>query len=95
MKRVVIAGVSCGCASMERAAEAIREACNKKDINAKVLVHNLLLSSQIDPRADLVIQMIPYFNKLECPLINGRSLVNYSGEEFLVEQVTNVLSQDD
>jgi len=92
MKRVIIAGGSCG-SSMEQASEKIREKCRQENIQVKVKVHSLWQSMQIDPRADLVIEMFPFFKQLDCPLLNGRPFITGNGESELLQQITDKLKQ--
>ena len=92
MKRVIIAGGSCG-ASMEQASEKIREKCGQESIQANVKVHNLWQSTQIDPRADLVVEMFPFFKQMDCHLLNGRPFITGDGESELLQQITDKLKQ--
>lgn len=92
MKRVIVAGGSCG-ASMQRASEKIYEACHRNEINVTVSIHNLWQSVHIDPRADLVVQMFPFFEKLDCPVFDGRPFIKGVGETDLLNSLTSLLAK--
>ncbi len=94
MKRVIVAGGSCG-SSMQRASEKIAEACHRDDISVKVSIHNLWHSVHIDPRADLVVQMFPFFEKLDCPVFDGRPFIKGNGEADLLGQLIRALAKSD
>jgi len=94
LKRIVIAGGSCG-NSMMRGAEKIKKTCGARNLQVQVSMHNLWESSAIDPRANLVIQMFPFLRDLPCPLLDGRPFITGKGESELVEKVITILSQGD
>lgn len=93
MKRVIVAGGSCG-ASMERASEKIDEYCHKKGVKVKVSMHNLWHSKHLDPRVDLVVQMFPYFENIGCPVLDGRPFIKGHGEEELLYEVAELLAHN-
>ncbi len=92
MKRVTVAGGSCGCSSLRRASEKIDQYCRYKGIEVKVSVHNLWQSVHLDPRADLVIQMVPFFEGLSCPVLDGRPFIKGDGEDNLLHEVAKLLA---
>ncbi len=91
MKRVIVAGGSCG-SSMQRASEKVDEYCHVKGIKVKVSVHNLWQSVHLDSRADLVIQMFPFFEGLDCPVLDGRPFIKGDGEDDLLHEVAELLA---
>lgn len=91
MKRVIVAGGSCG-SSMQRASEKIDEYCHIQGIKVKVSVHNLWHSVHLDSRADLVIQMFPFFEELGCPVLDGRPFIKGDGEEEVLNEVARLLA---
>lgn len=91
MKRVIVAGGSCG-SSMQRASERIDQYCQYKGIEVKVSVHNLWHSVHLDSRADLVIQMFPFFEELNCPVLDGRPFIKGDGEDDLLHEVAELLA---
>ena len=93
MKRVVVAGGSCG-PSMLRLAEAIRQVCQSRDLSVNVSVHNLWESGYVDSRAHLVIQMFPFFKELHCALLDGRPFLNNQGNTELFEKIVAILKEE-
>lgn len=93
MKRIVIAGGSCG-TSMAKAAEKIKKECDKRGIKVLITIHNLWETSYIDPRADMVIQTFPFFRELSCVLIDGRPFVHGRKEQELLTQIITILEKE-
>jgi hypothetical protein len=94
MKRVVVAGGSCG-PSMLRLAEAIRQICQSRDLLVHVSIHNLWESAYVDGRADLVIQMFPFFKELPCPVLDGRPFLNRRGDDELFAKIVSIIEEED
>jgi galactitol-specific phosphotransferase system IIB component len=93
MKKLVIAGGSCG-NSMLRSAAKIKKACLQNNIKVVVNIHNLWESIEIDSRANLVIQMFPFFDQLNCPLLDGRPFITGNGEVDLIEKILTILKDN-
>lgn len=93
MKRIVIAGGACG-TNMTKTAEIIKEECLKSGIDVNISVHNLWESTHIDPRAQLVIQMFPFFRSLPCPIIDGRPFIHGRGEKELKGKIIELLKEE-
>lgn len=90
MKNVLIAGGLCGM-TMLRAAEKIKEVGMKKDIDIEVTIHDLWASSYVNLERDLVIEMFPYFEDLDCPLLSGKPFIHRRGEDELVNEIIRLL----
>ncbi len=79
---------------MQRASEKIDQVCRLSNIPVRVTIHNLWQSVHLDPRADLVIQMFPFFERLECPLLDGRPFISGIGEAVLLDKLIRILDPE-
>jgi hypothetical protein len=93
MKRVVVAGGSCG-PSMIRLAETIKQKCQDSNLSVNVSMQNLWESGYVDPRAHLVIQLFPFFRELHCTLLDGRPFLNNHGNTELLETIVTILREE-
>lgn len=93
MKKVIIAGGSCG-TGMVRIAEIIKDECYRKKIHIDISVHNLWESSFIGLDAYIVIQTFPFFKELPCYLLDGRPFINGIGQKALLNQIIDILEKE-
>lgn len=93
MYKVRIVGGLCG-TTMLRAAELIRNACNKEDIPAKVEIQNIFEKSEVDYKdLDILIQMIPLYENLPCLLLSGKPFITHIGEKNVIGNIVNHLKE--
>ncbi len=93
MKKVLIAGGLCG-TTMLRAAELIKDVGNEHDLDIDVTVHDLWASSLEDLSYDLIIEMFPYFEDVNCPLISGKPFISRIKEKDLIKSIMAILESD-
>jgi len=92
MKRVLIAGGLCG-STMLMAASRIEELCLKADVDVDVHVHNLWEGAEIPSRRfDVIIEMFPYFENMDCPVLSGKPFIAHRGERELLGRIMEILT---
>lgn len=93
MYKVRIVGGLCG-TTMLRAAELIRDACNKEDILAKVEIQNIFEKSEVDYKdLDVLVQMIPLYERIPCLLLSGKAFITHIGEKKVINNIVNYLKE--
>lgn len=91
LKKVLIAGGLCG-TTMLMAAEKIQERCDKADLSVTVKIHNLWEGGSDSFKGyDLIIEMFPYFENMDCPVISGKPFISHIGEKPLLGDIMNLL----
>jgi hypothetical protein len=73
--KIAFAGGSCGM-TMVRVGEELIERCHAENISIKVSYIDLWVSDYVLPDTDLVIEMFPYYQQLDIPVLNGRPFLN-------------------
>ncbi|UWP58803.1 hypothetical protein [Ruminococcus gauvreauii] len=89
-KKVLIAGGLCG-ATMLIASDKIKQRCSKENQGISVKIQNLWETGYVEPNYDLIIEMFPYFEDADCPVISGKPFINHIGEKKLIEEIRDIL----
>lgn len=91
MKRVMIAGGLCG-TTMLMASHKLEDRCRKENIDVTVRVHNLWEGAAVSGKEyDLIIEMFPYFENVQCPVLSGKPFISHAGEKQLIDQIIELL----
>ncbi|NPV69630.1 MAG: hypothetical protein HPY55_03150 [Firmicutes bacterium] len=90
---ILVAGGSCGNA-MQRAAERIRQASESAGVQAQVLIQNLWERAEPDSRADVIVQMFPFFSALDVPVLDGRPFILGKGEDELLARILSLICEE-
>ncbi|NBH80835.1 hypothetical protein D3Z52_22410 [Clostridiaceae bacterium] len=93
MKHVLIAGGLCG-ATMLIVAEKIRERCAAQGVSVETMIQNLWETSYVRPGYDLIVEMFPFFEDMDCPVADGRPFINHVGEEALLGKIAALLCSE-
>uniref|UniRef100_UPI00359C8840 hypothetical protein n=1 Tax=Faecalicatena contorta TaxID=39482 RepID=UPI00359C8840 len=93
MKRILIAGGLCG-TTMLIASEKIEACCVARGVMVTVTIQNLWETSYVRPGYDLIIEMFPFFENEQCPVISGRPFINHVGEKELLGSIVNLLCME-
>lgn len=93
MKKVLIAGGLCG-TTMLVAAEKIEARCEAAGVTVAVTIQNLWETSYVRPGYDLMIEMFPYFEDMQCPVISGKPFINHVGEKELLGSIAGLLCME-
>ncbi|MCL2034125.1 MAG: hypothetical protein FWG94_05265 [Oscillospiraceae bacterium] len=91
MKKVLIAGGLCG-TTMLTASQKIEKSCMDKQIPVDIKIHNLWEGAAVTGKGfSVIIEMFPYFDNAQCPVLSGKPFISHTGERELIEQIVTLL----
>lgn len=90
MKKVLIAGGLCG-TTMLIVSDKIVEKCSGRGVMVETTIQNLWETSYVRPGYDLIVEMFPYFQGEQCPVISGKPFIHHIGEEELLNRIVQLL----
>jgi hypothetical protein len=95
---VAFAGGSCGI-TMVRVGEKLTELCQAEGIQLNISYVDLWVSDYLMPSTDLVVEMFPYYKRLNIPVINGKPFLNPQEEEgyypILIQEIKSMVFAGD
>jgi len=89
---IAFAGGSCGI-TMIRVGEELVSMCKAENLQVNIKYVDLWISDYLLPSTDLVVEMFPYYNDLDIPIVNGRPFLNPNQEKAFYSEMISMIKE--